>query len=177
MPEPGANLPAPRKPRRRADARRIGTEEILSSLVSPPDDVPAADSGGSNGSGTRVITIATGDPPVDDNRTTAVGERPPVAPVAPVAVVDDELGLVFARGEHRFELGAEIGSGGAGTVYRAFDPLLERGVAVKYLRGDDPTARARFVEEAQITAQLTHPNIVPVHTIGTDDAGAPFMTM
>ncbi|MGE0433426.1 MAG: protein kinase, partial [Planctomycetota bacterium] len=51
------------------------------------------------------------------------------------------------------------------------------GVAVKYLRGDDPTARARFVEEAQITAQLTHPNIVPVHTIGTDDAGAPFMTM
>lgn len=61
----------------------------------------------------------------------------------------------------------EIGKGGMGRVYEALDPYIRREVAMKVLL-DTPSDedRARFLEEAQITGQLEHPNIVPVHDIG-----------
>jgi serine/threonine protein kinase len=69
----------------------------------------------------------------------------------------------------RFQIVASIGSGGMGTVYRAIDPELGRTVAIKVLNeaDGDPVARARLVREAKAMARLSHPNVVPVHEIGT----------
>jgi len=67
-----------------------------------------------------------------------------------------------------------LGAGGMGVVYAAYDPSLDRKVAIKVLRsarrqghsgGDD---RNRLLREAQAMAQLSHPNVVPVHDVGTD---------
>jgi serine/threonine protein kinase/formylglycine-generating enzyme required for sulfatase activity len=62
-----------------------------------------------------------------------------------------------------------IGAGSMGEVYRTYDRALRRVLAMKVLRADlkhPELAVVRFVEEAQITAQLEHPGIVPVHDIG-----------
>ena len=69
----------------------------------------------------------------------------------------------------RYEVLGRLGEGGMGIVYQVRDPALQRTMALKVLRPEvlgRPTAVARFVEEAQITAQLQHPGIVPVHEIG-----------
>lgn len=78
--------------------------------------------------------------------------------------------------------GAEkIASGGMGVVESAFDNVLLRRVARKTMHQGaehDPELTARFIEEAQITAQLDHPNIVPVHDLALNVAeGKVFFTM
>jgi eukaryotic-like serine/threonine-protein kinase len=67
-----------------------------------------------------------------------------------------------------FEQFEEVGQGGMGTVYRAWDIALKRTVAIKFphARGGLPVARGRFEREAQTLAQLRHPNIVSVHFAG-----------
>ena len=65
---------------------------------------------------------------------------------------------------------AEIGRGGMGAVRRAYDTLLRREVAMKVSDPGSPDyaqTALRFMEEAQITGQLDHPNIVAVHDLGT----------
>ena len=68
--------------------------------------------------------------------------------------------------------------GGMGTVYLAFDPQLERQVAVKVLRDDldNDLARARFLREARAAAGLRHPNIVTIHDCGVHE-GHPYLAM
>ena len=79
----------------------------------------------------------------------------------------------------RYELRGEIGRGGMGVVLRAFDRDLQREVALKVTRTDRTGSQsvARFIEEAQITGQLNHPNIVPVHELGHETGGRTFFTM
>jgi serine/threonine protein kinase len=77
--------------------------------------------------------------------------------------------------EHRYRPGEQLGRGGMGVVVRASDQALRRPVAMKLLQpGQDSQ---RFLQEAQITAQLEHPNIVPVHDLGLADEGIPYFTM
>ena len=69
----------------------------------------------------------------------------------------------------KFEILEELGRGGFGIVYKAHDKALKRLVAIKVLHPNlvnDPTFVARFRQEAQIAAQLDHPNLVPVHDFG-----------
>jgi serine/threonine-protein kinase len=83
-------------------------------------------------------------------------------------------GTVPAQAPDRFEEQAEIGRGGMGSVHRVYDRALLRTVAEKRLRDAVrvlPGAEARFLEEVQITGQLDHPNIVPVHDIVVDAGG------
>jgi tetratricopeptide (TPR) repeat protein/TolB-like protein len=72
----------------------------------------------------------------------------------------------------QYELGAELGRGGMGVVYRATDTALERVVAVKVIHPElashEGLAR-RFLAEARTIARLRHPNIVSVHTAGTGE--------
>ncbi|MFO3796342.1 MAG: serine/threonine-protein kinase, partial [Anaerolineales bacterium] len=72
----------------------------------------------------------------------------------------------------RYEIQGELGRGGMAIVYRAYDPVFEREVAVKVLPShliEDPQFRKRFEREARIVAQLEHPAIVPVYDVGEDD--------
>jgi eukaryotic-like serine/threonine-protein kinase len=73
----------------------------------------------------------------------------------------------------RYRLDARIGHGGMSTVYRAFDTVLERQVAVKVMHRDiaqSPDQLERFRREARAVAQLNHPHIVQVIDAGEDDA-------
>ena len=81
----------------------------------------------------------------------------------------DRLQAALGNG---FELGARLGEGGFGVVYRARDVRLKRDVAVKLLRRELVSAQGfveRFEREAQALAALRHPNIVPVYSIGDQD--------
>lgn len=74
----------------------------------------------------------------------------------------------------------KLGRGGMGQVVAADDPWLNRLVAVKLVHGGlDAEARAlhRFTREAQVTAQLEHPHIVPVYDMGTSEDGQLFFAM
>ncbi|MEZ4382495.1 MAG: serine/threonine-protein kinase [Nannocystaceae bacterium] len=64
-------------------------------------------------------------------------------------------------------------------VYAAYDPELDRRVAIKLLLGErsDADGRARLVREAQAMARLSHPHVVHVHDVGTTDAGEVFVAM
>ena len=65
-----------------------------------------------------------------------------------------------------------------GAVHSVRDLSIHRRVAMKVmLHAGDAAGTARFLEEAQITGQLEHPNIVPVHELGFDAEGCPFYTM
>jgi len=90
-------------------------------------------------------------------------------------------------GARRYSVRQEIGRGGMGRVLSARDEELHRDVAMKVMREDDGGGAessslrsirlARFLEEAQVTAQLDHPGIVPVHELGLDEQGRVYFTM
>ena len=80
----------------------------------------------------------------------------------------------------RYLIGQELGSGSVGQVIEARDQHLGRQVAIKILHDGEGLSRdgiARFIAEAQITAQLEHPSVVPVHEIGIMPGGMPYFSM
>lgn len=82
--------------------------------------------------------------------------------------------------EERFDFVGRVGKGGMGDVLLAEDRDLQRTVAVKILSGDVESSSPlawRFYTEAQITAQLDHPNIMPVYGMEVTEAGKPAFTM
>jgi tetratricopeptide (TPR) repeat protein/predicted Ser/Thr protein kinase len=85
-----------------------------------------------------------------------------------------------ARGETigRYLVLARIGSGGMGVVFAAYDPELDRRVAIKVLHGrrDSDGARRRLAREAQALARIAHPRVVAVHDVGIHD-GRVFVAM
>jgi serine/threonine-protein kinase len=120
----------------------------------------------------------------------------PPAATDTVTVDDiDSLGLGDARGGpfvEEFTLGGHedvpsvyedlgaIGHGATSIIHRVGDRDLKRSMAAKILRPElmlSPEAWARFIEEAQITAQLQHPGIVPVHELGRLEDGRHYFTM
>ena len=100
------------------------------------------------------------------------GEGPRPHVTAPVLLVD---GRIIAR---RYRLGALIGRGAQGEVYRAIQIDLERPVALKLLApGVDEHARERFQREARLTAELKHPGVVVVYDAGVTAEGQPYCAM
>jgi serine/threonine protein kinase len=94
--------------------------------------------------------------------------------------VQTDEGLVRGDGVDRYVILDRLGAGGMGVVYAAYDPELDRKVAIKQLRGDaseQPTlGRTRLAREARAMAQLSHPNVVTVHDVG-ESRGAVFIAM
>lgn len=79
----------------------------------------------------------------------------------------------------RYSLERELGRGGMGIVYLAHEVALNRPVALKLLPppvAAKPTRRERFLREARTAARLSHPNIVPIHTVD-QVGGFVFFTM
>lgn len=99
------------------------------------------------------------------------------APLAGSATGEEPSGPLTVPG---YTLGEEIGRGGMGLVYHAFDAGLRRQVAVKILHhryaAHSPTA-TRFIEEARITGQLQHPGIPPIYHVGELADARPFLAM
>ncbi len=82
--------------------------------------------------------------------------------------------------EERLVLGKKIGEGGMAEILLAEDRNLRRTMAVKRLRWDQPKddlRLGRLIGEAQVVAQLDHPNIVPVHDLAEDPEGNLYYTM
>jgi eukaryotic-like serine/threonine-protein kinase len=69
----------------------------------------------------------------------------------------------------RYLLEEKLGEGGMGTVYRAFDPELDRHVALKLLHEGGGTGADRLRQESRALARLAHPNVVGVFDVGSDD--------
>ncbi|PRQ03455.1 Serine/threonine-protein kinase PK-1 [Enhygromyxa salina] len=74
-----------------------------------------------------------------------------------------------------------LGVGGMGVIYSAWDPELDRKLAIKIVRGRDgslgsPRGRARLLREGQALARLRHPNVISVHDVGTHE-GRVFVAM
>jgi formylglycine-generating enzyme required for sulfatase activity/tRNA A-37 threonylcarbamoyl transferase component Bud32 len=90
------------------------------------------------------------------------------------------MGRLKGGKKKRYSVIREIARGGMGKVIEVEDNDLRRSVALKVLRKemlDRKDLVERFLEEAQITGQLEHPNIVPVHEIGVDGRGNLYFTM
>ena len=94
---------------------------------------------------------------------------------------DELAAIVSGQVSERYVIEEEIGRGGGGHVYRAFDRALGRVVAMKLLRqgsGDNEQARKeRFISEARATGRLEHPNIIPIHDVGLLPDGSAYYTM
>jgi len=95
-----------------------------------------------------------------------------------VAAHDSDAPLPFTRLGH-YEIVARIGRGGMGDVYRAYEPALDRKVAIKVLPAELARQKdfiRRFKAEATAAAKLVHPNIIHIHFIG-EDAGHHYFAM
>ncbi len=127
------------------------------------------------------------EPAIDPLSETRVSVEPVVDPLSKTGV-SRERPRSRARGTDELEIGASIGryvvvdflgAGGMGAVYAAYDPELDRKVALKVLLRETAGGaeqRKRLVREAQALARLQHPNVVAVHDVGEHD-GRVFLAM
>ena len=105
-------------------------------------------------------------PPVETAAESRAGEGTASSP---------EAGLDRRR-FGRFVLTGVLGVGGMGVVYRAWDPVLCREVALKLLRRDSPARKDRLLREARAQARLEHPGVCRIYEAGELD-GEPFIAM
>ncbi len=82
--------------------------------------------------------------------------------------IDPELDMPLIAGTRlgQYEIQAPLGSGGMGEVYKAYDPTLQRTVAIKVLAKQDEHASVRLLQEARAASALDHPNICTVYEVG-----------
>ena len=103
---------------------------------------------------------------VQDSVVTNEPSGPPPVDISSPRTAGTELG--------RYIVLERLGAGGMGVGYSAYDPQLDRRVAVKLLHdhaggGQSAEQRERLIAEAQAIARLNHPNVVTVHDVGMAD--------
>ncbi|MEM6993107.1 MAG: serine/threonine-protein kinase [Myxococcota bacterium] len=115
---------------------------------------------------------------VDDHFKTTRPVSPPVEPTTTINATGSPSvsasHSLLARGATigRYVVLDKIGVGGMGVVYSAYDPELDRKLAIKLLSATDDVSsvrRRRLLREGQAMAKLTHPNVIAVHDVGTVD--------
>jgi serine/threonine protein kinase len=96
--------------------------------------------------------------------------------ISAVSLLD--LGFEETQTTERYDLQEVIFEGGMGKITKAYDSKTDRYVAYKSVKSGAPyQLELRFRYEAEVTARLEHPNIMPVYDIGQDSSGRPFYTM
>ena len=106
-----------------------------------------------------------------DTRAASFMESPALD-VAAKSVSEDTSTSLVGRTLGHFRVDAQLGAGGMGEVYLAFDPRLDRVVALKILPPDlalDADRMARFSREAKAASALNHPNVATIYDIGESD--------
>src|SRR6185312_2036291 len=94
-----------------------------------------------------------------------------------------EEGITMSTNQRRIDkylLEQHLGSGGMAEVWKAYDPQLQRYVAIKILHADlqaDPKFMERFTREARVIASLYHPNIVQIHDFQISRTAEPNNTL
>ena len=116
--------------------------------------------------------------PADDVMTTG-GSGSVRSTVLPRMELIGAVPTLVAPGKRRFDLVRQLGIGGLSEVIGAEDDDIGRKVALKKLRSDMKSAAtlARFVEEIRTVGKLEHPNIIPIHDVGVDEAGDYYFVM
>lgn len=115
--------------------------------------------------------------PIDVEATTVLaGDAPPAPQLHSLPPASSERRTVPPSLAERYEDIHFLGEGGMGTVYRGRDPRLGRIVALKLLKGADPNAWARFIQEARSQARIEHEHVCRVYEAGEVD-GEPFIAM
>jgi serine/threonine protein kinase len=106
------------------------------------------------------------------------GEAPTDMSLAPAQMAIRRMLPSEMLREKKYDIGSVVARGGMGAILDAREAAIKRKVAMKVmLDTNDADDILRFVTEAQVTGQLEHPNIVPVHELGVDENGQPFYTM
>src|SRR2546422_10098272 len=85
---------------------------------------------------------------------------------------NDDINSLIGKSLGQFIIRERIGSGGMATVFKAYQPNLDRYVAIKVLpayHARDPIFVKRFAQEARSVAKLVHPNILQIHDFGEED--------
>src|SRR5438477_3372920 len=106
------------------------------------------------------------------SQTISTETQPPTEAIThetPTVSSSWELRQIATHLGANFQVVRELGKGAMGVVFLARDVALHRLVAIKVLRHEmtgSPDHHERFRREARMTARLSHPNIVPVHTFG-----------
>lgn len=107
----------------------------------------------------------------DTQRTPSATRDPALFSSAPPA---EDIGFTRGLMIGRYVMLSKLGMGGMGIVFAAYDPELDRKVALKLLLpregGSDAQGRSRLLREAQALAKLSHPNVVAIHDVGTHGA-------
>lgn len=101
-------------------------------------------------------------------------------PIIYISGTDPDLPSWFSNGFEKYCNFRELGAGGVGVLHACYDKNLGRHVILKRLpkeQASNPRQRRRLLREARVTAQLQHPNTVPVYEIGRDDRGQIYFAM
>ena len=125
-----------------------------------------------------VPTLAGNDTPGPDQLPPSYSLRSASDLDTTVAGEDLDSALDRAAGDPlrvgRHEVNGRLGAGGMGVVYSAYDPELDRRLAIKVIRptsggGSSQSSRGRLMREAQAMARVSHPNVITVYDVGTID--------
>ncbi len=126
------------------------------------------------------IGAEEGEPGVSDMASAGSGRGTGPAPASGGPGGAEARADSAAEDAGRYRVLREIARGGMGAILEVEDRSLGRLVAMKVMLAVEGARQAdvdRFVEEARITGSLEHPNIVPVHELGTQDSGRRYFTM
>ena len=179
VPPHGQPTPTPssrsRPPSSRSRPQPTSYAEALNATPASVEDTmlandPRAASGRQGGSGRRDNTDVRSSPnlgPISGREATLAGSRPNGEPPPAARQLTRELPPKIGR----YMVIERLGEGGMGVIFAAYDPQLDRKVAIKlvrpaYTESSGNEAQARLVREAQALARLRHPNIVTVYEVG-----------
>ena len=124
---------------------------------------------------TQIEAIRADDPALADTLMEMLAaDDAPVLDVAPALVTPAANSPILPE---RYLATGFLGEGGMGEVLRVRDLHLNRTLAMKIIRSDAVSITPRFVEEAQVIAQLQHPGVVPIHDLGRLEDGRTWFTM